>query len=380
MLEYFLAVGGAQPTQGLAYLPAEFLAVNNIGQSQLLRSEGQEQKKRKLGKENGMRTRGWQMGCMRMPLMTLWWILLKGQMMSVGALLEVIPALQELEHALVTIPDPTGEKNNEGYRMGDAPGKERKQPEKGPKKLSSKQPGKGTQYPRKKQPEGNPRTIKEPVERWSSKKSTGKEAEEKEEEGEVQKKKLVEEVQRKDGTSPCGREERRGERKGRPKDGQASKSETSLGKVWKMALSLNAVGAELVVCQRCSGRIAEKNGDDGKNAAARSPSERKQMGGGDPAKMEAAKRRKARSWLHKETRAAKRARTSFADSAVELPRRPGSVSTPAACSIAFCQRELSRLAARLESEALSRPILFLTAARCWFHQLQTLCHRDHEQS
>ena len=48
------------------------------------------------------------MGGMRMPLMALLWILLKAQMMSVGAQREEIPALQELEHALVTIPDPRG--------------------------------------------------------------------------------------------------------------------------------------------------------------------------------------------------------------------------------------------------------------------------------
>ena len=40
------------------------------------------------------------------PLMALLRILLKAQMMSVGALEEAIPALQELKHALVTIPDP----------------------------------------------------------------------------------------------------------------------------------------------------------------------------------------------------------------------------------------------------------------------------------
>ena len=46
----------------------------------------------------------------------------------------------------------------------------------------------------------------------------------------------MEEVSRKDGKSPYGREERRKERKGRPKARQTSKSETSFGEVWKMAL------------------------------------------------------------------------------------------------------------------------------------------------
>ena len=70
---------------------AEYM-VFNIDQSQLHWSE-EEQKKRKLGKKNGMRMRGWPMGGMRMPLMALLWILLKAQMMSVGALVEEIPAL-----------------------------------------------------------------------------------------------------------------------------------------------------------------------------------------------------------------------------------------------------------------------------------------------
>ena len=50
------------------------------------------------------------------------WILLKAQMMSVGALGEDIPALQELEHALV--------KDKEGDKMGGEGSRERQGGEK----------------------------------------------------------------------------------------------------------------------------------------------------------------------------------------------------------------------------------------------------------
>ena len=58
-----------------------------------------------------------------------------------------------------------------------------------------------------------------------------------------------------------------------------------------MTLSPCAVGAELAWCQRRSRSITGKNGDDGKVAAAGSPSEREQMGGEVSTKVEAAKRR-----------------------------------------------------------------------------------------
>ena len=45
------------------------------------------------------------MGGMRVPLLALLWILLKAQMLSVGAWVEEIPARQEMEHALLTVPD-----------------------------------------------------------------------------------------------------------------------------------------------------------------------------------------------------------------------------------------------------------------------------------
>ena len=90
----------------------------NISQSQPFRSEEQEQKRRKLGKKNGM-MRGWPMGGMRVPLLALLWILLKAQMLSVGGLGEQIPALQEMGHALATVPDSRGEKDKDSDKMGD---------------------------------------------------------------------------------------------------------------------------------------------------------------------------------------------------------------------------------------------------------------------
>ena len=130
-------------------------------------------------------------------------------------------------------------------------------------------------------------------EKKRKKKKKKKKKREKEEGGEEQKKKkLVEEVPRKDGKSPYGRDERRRERKGRPKARQTPKSETSFGEVWKMALSPFAFWAELAVCQRCSGRTAEKDGDDGKDAAEGGSGESEQMDGGDSTKVEAAKRRR----------------------------------------------------------------------------------------
>ena len=50
------------------------------------------------------------MGGMRVPLLALLWILLKAQVLSVGALGEETPALQEMGHALVTLPGPRGGK------------------------------------------------------------------------------------------------------------------------------------------------------------------------------------------------------------------------------------------------------------------------------
>ena len=102
----------------------------------------------------------------------------------------------------------------------------------------------------------------------SERKRSGRKRRKKEKEGEVQKKELVENVQRKDRKPLYGEDERGKERQGRQKERQTSESETSLGEIWKMALR----------------KIAEKEGDDGKVAAAASSSEMEQMGRGDSTK------------------------------------------------------------------------------------------------
>ena len=51
-------------------------------------------------------------------------------------------------------------------------------------------------------------------------------------------------------------------------------SVTDPGEIWKMALSPFTFRAELAMCQRCSRRIAEQDGDDGKVAASGSGNER----------------------------------------------------------------------------------------------------------
>ena len=68
-------------------------------------------------------------------------------------------------------------------------------------------------------------------------------------------------------------------------------SETNLVEVWEVALSPCAFGAELAMCQRCGGRTTEKDGGNGKDAAGRS-GKRRQMGGGDSTKVQAATRRR----------------------------------------------------------------------------------------
>ena len=102
-----------------------------------------------------------------------------------------------------------------------------------------------------------------------------------EKEGEVQKKNLVEQWQRKDSKSLHGGDERRKkqkkEKEGRKRD-RRPRTRHVLGKSGRWLFLLFAFGAELVVCQRCNGRTAEKDGDDGKNAAAGSSSERKADG------------------------------------------------------------------------------------------------------
>ena len=64
---------------------------------------------------------------------------------------------------------------------------------------------------------------------------------------------------------------------------RTSQSETNFGEVWEVALSPAAVGAELAVCPHCSGRTAQKEAGDGKNAAGIS-GKRRQVGGGKSTK------------------------------------------------------------------------------------------------
>ena len=106
----------------------------------------------------------------------------------------------------------------------------------------------------------DPRTFREPVERWRVQKKRKEKSVRKrrnEKEGELQKKALVEKVQRKDRKPLHGEDKRGKERKGRHEETQTTQSETSLGEIW------------LAVCQRCSRRIAEKDGDDGKGGSSR---------------------------------------------------------------------------------------------------------------
>ena len=56
---------------------------------------------------------------MRVLRLALLWILLKAQMLSVEAVGKEIPAHQEKGHALVTIPDPCGERDKKNDNNGD---------------------------------------------------------------------------------------------------------------------------------------------------------------------------------------------------------------------------------------------------------------------
>ena len=110
----------------------------------------------------------------------------------------------------------------------------------------------------------------------SSGKAKGSEAEEEGEEeekekkegSEAQKKKMVETEQRKHGKSVYFQEDRVCERKGKQKGSPTPQSETDPGEDWEVAPSPFAiVGAECVMCQRCSRRTAAKDGGDGEDAA-----------------------------------------------------------------------------------------------------------------
>ena len=115
----------------------------------------------------------------------------------------------------------------------------------------------------------DPRTLRGPVEWWRVQ-GKKKEVKWKKKKRKVKKKKVMKKckerivnylrVERKDGDSEKKRQEKQ----------LMSPSETCLGKVWKMALSITADGAEVVVYGCCSGRFTEKDKHNGKNAATRS--------------------------------------------------------------------------------------------------------------
>ena len=102
-------MGAPHAMQQLAYIHGEVSRVyGGQRRPELLRNEGQEQKRTKLGKKNGMMRR-WPMGGVRVPLVALQWILLKAQMMSVGALREGNPS---------TARDGTRARDKESDKMG----------------------------------------------------------------------------------------------------------------------------------------------------------------------------------------------------------------------------------------------------------------------
>ena len=96
----------------------------------------------------------------------------------------------------------------------------------------------------------------------------------------------------KEGLQALSQNRKEEEKKERQKEGQNPQNETSFGEVWEIALSLGDYGTELAWCQCSSRRIAEKDGDNGKVAAAAISSERGQMGGGNSTKVETANRRR----------------------------------------------------------------------------------------
>ena len=86
---------------------------------------------------------------------------------------------------------------------------------------------------------------------------------EREEEGEAQKKDMVEKVQSVHHESVYFEDEERQKGKRKSKKGETPRSETNLGKVWEVAFSPFAAGVEWAMCcQCCSRRTAEKDGGD----------------------------------------------------------------------------------------------------------------------
>ena len=100
---------------------------------------------------------------------------------------------------------------------------------------------------------------------------------------------MVDEVRRKHCKSVHLEEERGCERTRKQKGSPTPQSGTNPGEDWEVAPSPFTVEAEWAGCQRCSRMTAEKDGGDGEDSAGTS-GKRRQMGGGDFTKVEAAKR------------------------------------------------------------------------------------------
>ena len=140
--------------------------------------------------------------------------------------------------------------------------------------------------------------FKEPVERWRVQKKRKEKTwktkkKDKKTKSEAQKEELVEQTQRKDcKLSYCEEERRReGTKNGRNSD-ERPRTGHVLGKSGRLLfLLVLLVQNRLCVNAADEGRIAEKDGDNGKVAAAASSSEREDMSGGNSTKVEAAKRR-----------------------------------------------------------------------------------------
>ena len=123
-------------------------------------------------------------------------------------------------------------------------------------------------------------------EKWKKKK---KEEQEEEEEGEAQEKKMVEKCKESIASLFALRPKEDVKGKERKKEARRPKVRQTLGKTGTCPSPFDS-GAQLAMCQRCTRRTAEKEGGDGEDAAGTS-GKRRQMGGGDSTKVEAAKRR-----------------------------------------------------------------------------------------
>ena len=80
--------------------------------------------------------------------------------------------------------------------------------------------------------------------------------------------------------------EEKKEKEGRKRNGRP-RARQALGKSGRGLFLLLLLVAELAMCQHCSGRTAEKDGDDGRDAAAGSSGKKEQMvDSSGPAKKE----------------------------------------------------------------------------------------------